>query len=95
MSDLQEVADTDFRIPLPIRIGLFGIHGVLAAFAFASGFGVRELTTFGLYIATNIVFLPLAFVVIGLVGKMLDRSFRLENAYYLGLFISLLAGQRV
>ncbi len=95
MSDIQESYDTSFRIPLPIRIGLFGIHGVIASLAFTSGFGVKQLTTLSLYIATNIVFLPLVFVAIGVIGKMLDRSFRLENAYYLGLFISLLAGQKL
>ena len=89
MSDIQEVEDTSFRIPLPIRIGLIGIHVVIAAFAFASGLSVEQLTAFGLYVVTNIGLLPLVFVVIGLVGKLLDRSFRLENAYYLGLLVSL------
>jgi hypothetical protein len=89
MSDAQEVEDTDFRIPLPIRTGLIGIHVVVALFAFSGGFGVKQLTAFGLYVVTNIGLLPLVFVVIGLVGKLLDRSFRLENAYYLGLLMSL------
>ena len=96
MIDSQDARDTDFRIPLPIRIGLIGIHVVVASFAFSGGFGVEQLTSFGLYIVKHIVLLPLVFVTIGLVGKLLDRSFRLENAYYLGLLMSLvLAAQEI
>lgn len=95
MNDIQEVENDNFRIPLPIRIGLIGIHIVIAAFSFSSGIGTAQLTTFSLYFAINIVFLPLVFVVFGLVGKFLDHSFRLENAYYLGLLVSLvLVAQR-
>jgi len=52
MADVEKIRDSDFRIPLPIRVGL--------------------------------------------VGKLFDRSFRLENAYYLGLLMSLvLAAQKM
>jgi hypothetical protein len=96
MTDVQEVQGTSFRIPLLIRIGLIGIHVVIAALAFVGGFGVEQLTAFGMYIITNVGLLPLVFVAIGLVGKLVDRSFRLENAYYLGLLMSLvLAVQKV
>ena len=89
MDDIQEVESTNLRIPLPIRAGLLGIHFVIAALAFAGGFGAKQLTAFSLYIGLNLFLVPLVFVAIGLIGKLLDRSFRLENAYYLGLLMSL------
>ena len=89
MIDSQDARDTDFRIPLPIRVGLIGVHVVVASFAFLGGLGLEQLISFSTYIVKHIVLLPLVFVAIGLVGKLLDRSFRLENAFYLGLLMSL------
>jgi uncharacterized membrane protein YhdT len=41
--------------------------------------GNKQLAAFSLYFGLNIILLPLVFVAIGLVGRLLDRSFRLEN----------------
>ena len=89
MNEAERLDAPDGRIPLAIRIGLFAIHLAIAVYVFESGLGTEQLVEFGLYIAVNIGLIPLVFLAIGLVGKLLDRSFRLENAYYLGLLMAL------
>jgi hypothetical protein len=45
---------------------LIGIPVVVALSAFADGFGVKQLTAFGLYVVKNTGLLPLVFVAISM-----------------------------
>jgi ACR3 family arsenite efflux pump ArsB len=84
----HETTSADFRIPRAIRVILFGLHALIALRLLGALDGADALVVIPLFLLANLVIIPLAMVAVGWLLKQLDPTFRLENAYYLGLFIA-------
>ena len=76
-------------LPKPIVWLLFLVNIGLCSLVFLRGTGMEQLSVFGMYLLINLVLLPTVFVVVGLGLKLVNREFKLSNAYYLGLFMSI------
>ena len=79
----------ELKVPRGLKRSVFVINFLIAGAAFLSGYGIDEFKLFATILGQNIVLIPLVSVVVGLGLKQLDKSFRLENMYYLGLFLSI------
>jgi len=77
------------QIPILIRVALIAIAALINLPILFKGFSPESIGFFLLFVAKNLLFVPAVFLIVGVLLKLRDDSFKLTNAYYLGVFIAI------
>ncbi|WMS88835.1 hypothetical protein [Pleionea litopenaei] len=84
----SETEYTEFEVPVTLKVSLILVVASLSSVALVNGMESRYLATVAFALGKNVLFIPGVFVLFGIVLKLRDREFKLSNAYYLGLLMS-------
>lgn len=88
----QVSPNNEVEIPFFIKISLVLLVAILSAHYLLSGLNSESFYSVFYSLIKNFVFIPGILVLFGLILKIQDRDFKLSNAYYLGLLMSLVLG---
>ncbi len=81
--------EKESEIPLFMRIVLIAIAAALCIPVLLTGLSVEKFISFLFLLIKNLVFLPGIFVIAGWLLKLRDDTFKLSNAYYLGVLMAI------
>jgi len=84
-----DLTDKEIEIPLFIRASLILITSAINLPILFSGLSLESITTFLLFVGKNIFLIPGLFVVVGMLLRLRDDTFKLSNAYYLGVLMAI------
>lgn len=87
--DKTETNNDNIKIPLFIRISLIIVATAINFPIFLNDFSLASLGAFTFSMAKNLVLIPGIFLIIGLLLKFRDDTFKLSNAYYLGILMAI------
>ena len=85
----QDSPNNEVGIPFFIKTSLVLLVTILSAHYLLSGLNSESFYSVFYSLIKNFVFIPGIFVMFGLILKFQDREFKLSNAYYLGMLMSL------
>lgn len=88
----QDSPNNEVEIPFFIKISLVLLVAIHSAHYLLSGLNGESFYSLVYSMLKNFLFIPGIFVLFGLILKLQDRDFKLSNAYYLGLLMSLVLG---
>ncbi len=81
--------EIDADIPTAIKLLLFVLSIGMSTVGLFQGISMDAITEFFLLLLKSLLFIPGIFVLIGSIIKYYDHNFKLSNAYYLGLLMSI------
>lgn len=82
------------KFPKGIAIGLILVGILISTVPFIGGFRSEQFFAFSLQLTKTFLGLPLLFVGLGWLLRLLDKSFSLWNMYYCGVFMSIILSLR-
>lgn len=88
----QDNPNTEVEIPFFIKTSLVILVAILSFHYLLNGLNSESYYSVFYSLIKNFVFIPGIFVLFGFILKFQDREFKLSNAYYLGLLMSLVLG---
>ena len=88
-NDKTETNDENNDIPLFIRGSLIFIAFAINLPKFSNGFSADTLAAFAFSTSGNLIFTPGIFLIVGLLLRFGDDTFKLSNAYYLGVLMAI------
>lgn len=78
------------EIPFLNRAGLIFVATAINLPILLQGLNLDNLVAFAIFVAKNLVLVPVIFLIIGVLIRLRDKTFRLSNAYYLGVFMAII-----
>jgi hypothetical protein len=88
-TDKTENNDDNVEIPVFIRAVLIVIAAAINLPILMNEITWESIISFVLFVSKNLVLLPGLFVIFGLLLRFRDDTFKLSNAYYLGVLIAI------
>ena len=87
--DKTETNNDNIKIPLFIRISLIIVATAINLPILLTDLSLESLGAFAFSMAKNLVLVPGIFLIAGLLLKLRDDTFKLSNAYYLGVVMAI------
>ncbi|WP_196140494.1 hypothetical protein [Aliikangiella sp. G2MR2-5] len=80
---------SDIEVPLFIRGALIFVAVAINLPVLFSDFNLSNITSFIFLVTKNLVLLPGVFLIVGILLRLRDDTFRLSNSYYLGVLMAI------
>ncbi len=87
--DKTETNNDNIKIPLFIRVSLIIVATAINLPILLNDLSLASLGAFAFFMAKNLVLIPGIFLIVGLLLKFRDDTFKLSNAYYLGVVMAI------
>ncbi|MBL4566878.1 MAG: hypothetical protein JKY85_02440 [Porticoccus sp.] len=87
--DKTETNNDNIKIPLFIRVSLIIVATAINLPILLTDLSLESLGAFAFSMAKNLVLIPGIFLTAGLLLKLRDDTFKLSNAYYLGVVMAI------
>lgn len=89
-ADKTETSSKIVEIPVFIKAGLIFVASAINLPILFQGFNLENIVAFTLFVAKNLILVPGLFLIIGLLIRLSNNTFKLSNAYYLGVFTAVI-----
>lgn len=83
------------RIPIIIRISLILIAVAVPLPQLLKNITMDNFMGYLFFILSNLILIPGIFVIVGFLIQLRDNAFKLENAYYLGVLMSIVLSVQI